>query len=238
MPRKSAGVLDLPLGNAVLLGDARKAVPRLPDDYFRCLLTDPPYGIAYVSDWNNGANARPIQGDCSGAHQLLEEVLRLSRPKLRRDAAVYVFSSWKTLPKTLEVVSEHFKVKNVLVWVKDSWSMGDLRSAYAGQHELIVYAVKGRLGLKPPRSPDVLSYPRVPPMLRLHPAQKPVELLEFLVEKSTEEGEAVLDPFAGSGSTAIACLRTGRRFTCVEKSLKHFSASVERITGHLKGGEV
>jgi site-specific DNA-methyltransferase (adenine-specific) len=226
----------LRLGNAIICGDARGVIPRLPDGYFRCLLTDPPYGICYVSGWNGGRNAKPIEGDGGDAQELLEDVLRLGRPKLKRDAAVYVFTSWKTLPRTLETIKRHFRVKNLLVWVKDSWGMGDLRGAYAGRHELIVYAVKGRPKLNPPRSSDVLSFPRVPPMLRLHPAQKPVELLEFLIKKSTDKGDAVLDPLAGSGSTAVACLRTGRSFVCIEKSLKYYAASVERIAGHLREG--
>lgn len=74
-------------------------------------------------------------------------------------------------------------------------------------------------------------------MKRLHPAQKPVELLEFLIKKSTQEGEAVLDPFSGSGSTAIACLNARRSFTCIESSLRYFTISVERIVNHLKGGK-
>jgi DNA modification methylase len=224
------------LGNAFFCGDARRLIPRLPKGRFRCLLTDPSYGINYVSEWNNGLNASPIEGDNDGAHRLLDEVLRLSRPKLKRDAAIYVFTSWKTLPRTLEALERYFRVKNVLVWVKDSWGMGDLSGAYANQHELIVYAVKGRPKLKPPRSPDVLYYSRVPPMTRLHPTEKPVELLEFLIKKSTDNGDAVLDPFAGSGSTAVACLRTGRSFACIEKSLRYYAASVERIARHLRKG--
>jgi site-specific DNA-methyltransferase (adenine-specific) len=236
MPPRSAKPRKLLLGNAIVCGDALKVIPSLPDGYFRCLLTDPPYGIGYVSDWNNGTNAKPIRGDGDGAHQLLDDVLRIARPKLKGDAAVYIFTSWKTLSATLKTVSAHFRVKNVLVWVKDSWGMGDLNGSYAGQYEMILYAVKGKPALSPPRSPDVLSYPRVPPMKRLHPAQKPVPLLEFLIEKSTKKGEAVLDPFSGSGSTALACLKTDRTFACIEKSHGHYATSVERVIKHLKGG--
>ncbi len=235
MPSGSSESRTLPATSAIYCGDALEIVPRLPDGHFRCLLTDPPYGINYVSDWNNGSNARPIRGDTGEAHRLLGQVLQLAKPKLKRDAAVYVFTSWKTIAKTLETVGEHFRVKNVLVWVKDSWGMGDLNGSYAGQHEFVVYAVKGKPGLRPPRSPDVLNFPRVPPVARLHPAQKPVELLEFLIEKSTDKGEAVLDPFAGSGSTALACLRTGREFVCIEKTFEHVSASVGRVVDYLRG---
>jgi site-specific DNA-methyltransferase (adenine-specific) len=234
MSTSSAEPKKLSLDNAIFYGDALKVIPKLPNNHFRCLLTDPPYGINYVSDWNNGSNARPIRGDTPGAHQLLDEVLCLAKPKLKGSAAVYVFTSWKTLNTTLKAVSAHFRVKNVLVWVKDSWGMGDLNGSYAGQYEMIIYAVKGKPALSPPRSPDVLSYPRVPPMKRFHPAQKPIPLLVFLIEKSTKKGEAVLDTFAGSGSTALACLKTDRTFVCIEKSRGHYATSVERVIKHLK----
>jgi hypothetical protein len=60
----------LRLGNAIICGDARGVIPRLPDGYFRCLLTDPPYGICYVSGWNGGRNAKPIEGDDGDAQEL------------------------------------------------------------------------------------------------------------------------------------------------------------------------
>jgi site-specific DNA-methyltransferase (adenine-specific) len=229
MPTEQAGGTRATLKSLIIRGDARVVIPGLPDNCFRCLLTDPPYGIGYVSDWNNGANAKPIRGDSSKAHQLLDEVLRRAWQKLKRDAAIYVFTTWKTVGATLEVVSRYYRVKNVLVWVKDSWGMGDLNGAYAGRHEMIVYAVKGMPWLRPPRDPDVLSYPRVPPMTRIHPAQKPLELLAYLITKSTRKGEAVLDPFAGAATTAAACFSTGRRYVCIEKDPGYYSSALRWI---------
>lgn len=64
----------------------------------------------------------------------------------------------------------------------------------------------------------------------LHPTQKPVALLEYLIKTYTHEGEIVLDFTMGSGSTGVACLRTGRKFIGIEKDEKYFSIAEKRIT--------
>lgn len=65
----------------------------------------------------------------------------------------------------------------------------------------------------------------------LHPTQKPVALLEYLVRTYSNEGELVLDNCMGSGSTGVACANTGRRFIGIEKEKKYFDIASERISG-------
>jgi DNA modification methylase len=64
---------------------------------------------------------------------------------------------------------------------------------------------------------------------RLHPTQKPVALLEYLIKTYTLEGETVLDNTMGSGSTGIACINTKRNFIGIEKDDKYFEIAVDRI---------
>ena len=64
---------------------------------------------------------------------------------------------------------------------------------------------------------------------RLHPTQKPVPLLEYLIKTYTNEGDTVLDNCMGSGSTGVACLRTGRRFIGIEKDPQYFEIAKERL---------
>ncbi len=64
---------------------------------------------------------------------------------------------------------------------------------------------------------------------KVHPTQKPVELMKILIENSSNEGDIVVDCFAGSGSTGVACLETGRRFFGCEIDKKFFDIAVERI---------
>lgn len=65
----------------------------------------------------------------------------------------------------------------------------------------------------------------------LHPTQKPVVLLEYLIKTYTNPGEVVLDNCMGSGSTGVACVNTGRRFIGIEKDEKYFEIARQRIDG-------
>lgn len=72
----------------------------------------------------------------------------------------------------------------------------------------------------------------------LHPTQKPVPLLEYLIRTYTQEGDVVLDNCMGSGSTGVACLNTGRRFIGIEKDSQYFSVATKRILGEIRGENV
>jgi len=76
---------------------------------------------------------------------------------------------------------------------------------------------------------DILDFAGVPNTELLHPTQKPVELLEYLIKTYTNEGETVLDNCAGSFSTGIACLNTNRDFIGIEKDENYFNIAKERI---------
>ena len=75
---------------------------------------------------------------------------------------------------------------------------------------------------------QVLDFPNSNKNL-LHPTQKPVELLEWLIKTYSNEGDVVLDSTMGSGSTGVACMNTNRRFIGIEKDEKYFAIAKERI---------
>ena len=64
---------------------------------------------------------------------------------------------------------------------------------------------------------------------KIHPTQKPVKLFMWLLNRETSENDLILDPFSGSGTTAIACHNLKRRFICIEKDEDYYKASVERL---------
>lgn len=70
---------------------------------------------------------------------------------------------------------------------------------------------------------------------KIHPTQKPVDLFEYLIKTYTNPDDLVLDNASGSGTTAIAAIRTGRRFICIEKDPIHHEKSVQRLAAELKG---
>lgn len=76
---------------------------------------------------------------------------------------------------------------------------------------------------------DVLDFPFCTDDGRFHSTQKPLSLIMYLMERSTRQGDIVLDCFSGSGTTAIACHNLKRRFICIEKDKDYYEASVKRL---------
>ena len=105
--------------------------------------------------------------------------------------------------------------------------MGDLSGAYAGQHELIIFAHKGKVLLNGDRDRDVWEFDRDPP--KEHPTQKPVDLIEFAIQKTSNDQDVVLDFFGGSGSTLIACEKTKRLCFMMELDPKYCDVIVSRF---------
>ena len=74
------------------------------------------------------------------------------------------------------------------------------------------------------------SWQRFSNEVGLHPTQKPVSLMDYLIRTYTKQGETVLDNTMGSGTTGIACVRTDRNFIGIEKYDTHYATATERIT--------
>lgn len=76
---------------------------------------------------------------------------------------------------------------------------------------------------------DVLDFPICTDSGRFHPTQKPINLISYLIQRSSNKNDLILDCFSGSGTTAIACHNLNRRFICIEKDEDYYKASVERL---------
>lgn len=85
-----------------------------------------------------------------------------------------------------------------------------------------------------PRSVQYFKTAETEKVGALHPTQKPVALMEYLIRTYTQEGETVLDNCMGSGTTGVACVNTGRRFVGIERDDKYFQAAKDRIEARLR----
>ena len=208
---KEAAVTD---GNLVH-GDCLEEMEKLADGSIDCVVTDPPYGISYVS------NRRTIESEVvkavandglEDAMRLWDEACKVLFGKMKADSHIYCFTSWKVYPQFAEITGRYFKIKNCLIWVKNNHGSGDLDGNYSEQYEMVIFATKGNRKLNGNREPNVLTFDKVASLNLVHSCEKPVDLLSFLIEKSTDHGELVVDPFMGSGSTIVAAKQTGRRY--------------------------
>lgn len=215
-------------GIQVIHGDAREALRQLPEASVNLLLTDPPYGMRYRGF---GDTWRAIRGDTPReAGPLLEAVLAAADPLLARPAHAYVFCHYASYPAFWGIVGARWPIKSAIVWWKACGGMGDTTSTWARDYELALHA---HVGHRPPlhgkREGSVLREHPPRPAGRIHPTEKPVPLLRKLIEKSTLEGDTVLDPFAGSLSVALAARECGRRAIVIEADEAYCRAGIARL---------
>lgn len=208
----------------LILGDCLEVMREMPDNSVDAVITDPPYGINYASNMRKVAFEVMASDDITNAAWLIF-MTRL----LKTGSALYCFSRWDVLG-TWKSLFEFFglSVKNCLVWDKESYGMGDLQGSYAPSHEMILFASRGRHLLRGGRTTDVIRTKRVHGN-RVHPTEKPVELMVEIILKSTDEGDTILDPFMGSGTTGVACVQTGRNFIGIEIDPDYFAIAERRI---------
>ena len=226
----------------LIYGDCIEEMNKLIDECVKVdlIITDPPYGINYKTNHRKDKNhdfCSTIENDEDT--EISRKALPLLYKLLKDGGAMYLFTQDSVLAETLNLVEEYgFKLKNILVWDKGNWSAGDLKGAYGKRTEFIIYAVKGRHILNPigdtKRHNNILEFSRVVGKKQVHQNQKPVDLLEFLIKKSSGGGDWVFDPFMGSGSTGVAWQELNRNIIGIELDEKYFEIAKERIT---KSGE-
>lgn len=206
-------------------GDCLEIMQDIPSKSIDCILTDSPYGFGYQSNMKKNKDM-PMFYDRNTAW--LNEWLSKAYRVLRDNGHLYMFAPVQKIDEFKQKIENFFIIKNLLVWDKGGFGMGDLYGQYAPSYEFIIFAVKeqGRK-LNGKRERDVLHFKKS--NYKYHMAEKPVDLLEYLICKSTDVGDIVLDPFMGSGSAGVACKNTNRNFIGIELNDGYFEIARERI---------
>lgn len=188
------------------------------------IITDPPYGISFQSN-HRLKKYDAIKNDDSLSW--LDAFAKKCYDLANDNTAHYIFCSYHNIDKFKMAFEKYFKVKNLLVWEKNNTSMGDLKGNFASKTEFILFLHKGRRLINGKRDSNILKFKRTGN--KYHPTEKPVDLMEYLIEKFTDKDETVLDPFMGSGTTGVACVNTNRKFIGIELDEKYFEIAETRI---------
>lgn len=134
---------------------------------------------------------------------------------LKLNSSVYIFTNWKHYPFLTEFVLRYtkFKIRHLVIWKKHNFGLG---WAFRHQYEMILVLEKGKPKYNLKDFSDVQSAQHINHNLQTHPHEKPQDLLRKMILHSSKEGDLVLDPFAGSGSTCKACNELNRKWIGVE----------------------
>ena len=148
-----------------------------------------------------------------------------------------IFNDWKNFSFIVqELDKQGFSMKDVIRWVKPNPMPRNTNRRYVGDFELAIWAVKDG-GKWTFNKPEGVSY--LKPLYqcasvgkkekRIHPTQKPLKLIEDIIKVHTNEGDIVLDLFAGSATTAEACLKNNRIFIGSELDETYYKKAMERL---------
>ena len=193
---------------------------------------DPPYNVNYGATMKDKlrGKARKIANDDLG--QDFEQFLRDACVNILAvtKGAIYVCmssSELHTLQKAFREAGGHWST--FVIWAKNTFTMG--RSDYQRQYEPILYGWKD--GTQHfwcgARDQGDVWFIKKPQVNDLHPTMKPVELVERAVRNSSKDRDTVLDPFGGSGTTLIACEKTGRQARVIELEPKYCDVICRRF---------
>ena len=206
-------------------GDCLKVMDKLIKEGIKVdmVLTDPPYGI--------NLTPQRVSGKFKGTKVINDDTLEWL-PKavdkiyeLTKNVAV-VFCSWQFIDVFKIAFEKKFIVKNILVWNKDWFGMGN---NYRPNYELILLLCKTNVKTKSKNKSNILTYRRISPQKMLHSCEKPVPLLTDLILELTDENNIILDCFMGSGSTGEACMSTNRNFIGIELDEYYFDIAKDRL---------
>jgi 16S rRNA G966 N2-methylase RsmD len=225
------------LGNHRLLcGDSTNIqhVERLMDGQKADMVfTDPPYGVAYEGG-HNDKKRQQIQNDALAGEDLtslFHGALTAAITVTAEHAPFYVwFASGKSVETFAAFAELPLKLRAVIQWYKVRSGLGAFMSQYIPNCEPCIYAYKA--GCSPqwfgPTDEKTVWELQKESRNEFHPTQKPVELPERAISNSSKKGQLVLDLFGGSGSTLIACDKTGRKARLIELDPAYCDVIVKR----------
>lgn len=183
--------------------------------------TDPPYGIEYQSNWRTNTDKFDVLKNDDSLLDIAPVIEACS------DGWVFVWTSWKVLTKWIDQFASFGYPTNQVIWYKPGGGIGDLKRTFASDYETALVWHRGA-ELTGKRIGSVWKVSKDGATEYLHPTQKPVALAEEAIDKTTKPGWLILDLFGGSGSTLIACEKTGRHARLMELDPKYCDVIVRR----------
>jgi len=194
------------------------------------IITDPPYKV--TSRGSSGGTGGMLKDKINMQGRVFKyndikfcDWLPKCYEILKDDSHAYFMTNNKNLKEMLiEVEKAGFKIFKTLIWVKNT-SITNM--FYMDSHEYIIFCRKGKAKkINNCGSKSVLFFDN--PRDKIHPTEKPVEMMEEFIKNSTKQNDVILEPFAGSGATPVACINTGRDCIAIEKDEKYYNIEVER----------
>jgi site-specific DNA-methyltransferase (adenine-specific) len=236
--------------------DCIEGMKLIPDKSIHCIVTDPPYGLEYNQNdlascresvfGGKMENQRPngiINDGEEYALKLFEDFLKESKRILIKGGCCCccccggggpkpLFAKWTLL------MDQYIGFKQAVIWDKGGLGMG---IHYRRNYEFVLIAQKGNPAYAwngGNDTPNVWRINKIIPSSEQHPTEKPIKLMGKIIHLHSNEGDTILDPFAGSGVTLVAAMNQGRNFMGFEIDPKFYKMATDRINNHVRQTDI
>lgn len=213
-------------GDSTILNDVEKLMGGARADI---LLTDPPYNANYEGKTKDKLKIQNDKMKNDNFRQFLADAFLNADTVMKPGAVFYI---WHADSEGYNFRGACFdvgwKVRQCLIWNKNSMVMG--RQDYQWKHEPCLYGWKdgaGHLWASDRKQTTIINFDK-PTRNDKHPTMKPIPLFDYQVKNNTKGDDIVLDLFAGSGTTIMACEQNGRRGYCMEYDPKYVDVIIDR----------
>ena len=223
-------------------GDCLEIMDNIDDKSIDLIITDPPYLH------EKGGRGKMLLGDSLDRNKFnMKKMSDFSKDdiynfliktkRIMKKPQWYIFCSEKQIPYYLNWTLENKFKFNILTWNKPLSIMNRERYSTNMEYIIRIYSngcALNKLNLEKDKSKKIYYskykvYSQIRGKQKLHPSQKPTEIIQEIIELSSNENDIILDPFMGSGSTGVACLNLNRKFIGIELDENYFNIAKDRI---------
>ena len=185
------------------------------------VFTDPPYGVEYQSNMRTKTQKFDMLKNDDAFLDIAPVIEATTK------GWVFVWTSWKVQHKWIDLFESFGYPSNIVIWHKPGGGIGDLKKTFSSDYEVALVWHRGA-ELCGKRIGSVWKIAKDGASTYVHPTQKPVELSEEAIDKTTKNGASVLDLFGGLGSTLIGCEKTNRKAYLMELDPKYCDVIINR----------
>lgn len=215
----------------LFFGDAMELIKKIPDASIDVILTDPPYGIEISSMKRNNTYGEIYVDSKDDYLNLMSVMLPEFHRVVKQNGWVVIFFGIQYYEWIKTRLDSLGFITNIVpgIWDRGSGQCMQPSYSFASTYEPFFYSRVGEATLLKQGQSPILKFPGVPTVNKEHPVEKPVELMDELLQRFALTGSKVLDPFAGSAVTLEACIKRGCIPIGFEKDEKFYRSGIARL---------
>lgn len=227
----------------LLQGDCLELLKGIPDESIDLIATDPPYLVSSTNGGGTINNIKKLNKSLSDLKKNIDitqgyniELYGEQFIRVMKQINIYLWCNKAQIPEYFDFYVKKHKCKfDIICWHKTN-ALPTYSNKYLSDTEYLLYFRKGSGKCFPQSYEDGKTFYIAPinhkdKKLYGHPTIKPLDITEKIIRNSTREGQLVLDPFMGSGTTGVACVNTDRKFIGIEIDKEYFDIAQKRVKG-------